>query len=52
MAAEGPRTEKIKLFILAKDHNIGIQINQKELAETFMVFSNWKNPLVSTVYTK
>ena len=24
-------------------HNVGIQMNQKELTETFMI-SNWKNP--------
>ena len=24
-------------------HNIGIQMNQKELTKTFMMVSNWKN---------
>ena len=28
---------------------MGIQMNQKELNETFVMISNWKNPLVSIV---
>ena len=31
---------------------IGIQMKRKELTKTFMRISNWKNPLVSMVYTK
>ena len=30
-------------------HNIGIQIKQNEPTKTFMIISNWKNPLVSMV---
>ena len=30
-------------------YNIGVQMNRKELTKTFMVISNWKNPLVSKV---
>ena len=30
--------------------NIGIQMKRKELTKTFMMISNWQNPLVSTVY--
>ena len=35
---DGPYTERIKLFIMAKTHHIGIQIKQKELTKTFMVW--------------
>ena len=31
---------------MTKIHNIGIQRNQKELTKTFMIFSNWHNPLI------
>ena len=27
-------------------------MNKKELTKTFMIISNWKNPLISMVYTK
>ena len=30
----------------------GIQIKQKELTKTAMMILNWKNPLVSMVFTK
>ena len=33
-------------------HTIGIQMKRRELTNTFLVISNWKNPLVSKVYTK
>ena len=32
-------------------HNIGIQMKQEELTKTFMTLLNWKDPLVSMVYT-
>ena len=33
-------------------HDTGNQMKQKELTKTFMMISNWKNPLVPMVYTK
>ena len=42
---DGPRTERIKIFLTVVDHNTGIKINRKELTETFMTISNWKNPI-------
>ena len=32
-------------------HNIGIQMKQEELTKAFMILLNWKDPLVSMVYT-
>ena len=37
---------------MAFAHNIGIQMNRKKLAKKFTMISNWKNLLVSMVYTK
>ena len=37
---------------MAFAHNIGIQMNRKELAKKFMMISNLKNPLDSMVNTK
>ena len=34
-------------------HNIDIQMNRKDLTETFMIISNWKKQLsIRMVYTK
>ena len=41
-----------KYLSLPQTHNIGIQINRKELTKTFMMISNWKNTCVSMVYIK
>ena len=41
---DGPRTERIKIFLMAETHNIGIQTKQKELAKTFMMILNWEKP--------
>ena len=35
-----PRTVRVKIFIMTVAHNIGIQMNQKELTKTFMMISN------------
>ena len=35
---EGPRTERIKIVIMAVDHNIGIQMNWKELSKTSIMY--------------
>ena len=32
--------------------NIGFQMKQKALSETFMMILNWKNPLFTMVYIK
>ena len=47
-----PRNVRVKIFLLAVDHNIGIQMYHKGLTKTFMMVSNYKNPLVSMVYMK
>ena len=31
---------------------MGIQMNREELTKTFMMISNWKNPLASMIYTQ
>ena len=31
-------------------HNIGIQMNQKELTKTFMMISNWKKNCCDVFY--
>ena len=41
LSAQGPLLDII---------NTDIQMKQKELTETFMMISNWKNPLVYSVY--
>ena len=42
-----PHTVRVKIFPTAVTHDIGIQMNQKELIKTFMMISNWKKPLWS-----
>ena len=49
---DSPRTERVKIFMIAVDPSIGIQMKRKELTKTFMIISNRKNPLVPMVYTK
>ena len=44
-----PSTERMQIFLTAIYHNIGIQIKKKELTKTFMMISNFKNPLFSMV---
>ena len=43
-----PHTVTVNIFILV----IGIEMKRKELTKRFMIISNWKNPLVSMVYTQ
>ena len=47
-----PRNARVKIFIMAVDHNIGIQMKRKVLTKTFMMISNWKSHLFPMVYTK
>ena len=35
-----PHTVRVQIFIMAVTHNIGIQMNQKDLTKTFMMISN------------
>ena len=35
-----PRTVRVKIFIIAETHNIGIQMKQKELTKTFLMIFN------------
>ena len=39
---DGYRTERVKIFMIVVDpmHNIGIQMNRKEMTRTFMMISN------------
>ena len=39
---DDPRIKRITTFIMVIDHNIAIQMNQKELTKTFMLISNCK----------
>ena len=34
---------------MAVANNIGFQMKQNELTKTFMMISNWQNPLISMV---
>ena len=47
-----PRTEIIKIFIIAYTHNIGIQVKRKKVSNIFMMISNCTGILLSMVYTK
>ena len=44
------RTEKVKIFIIAVEHNIGIQIERKELIKHLWWFQNEKNG-IHGIYT-
>ena len=39
-----PALKELKYLLWSKTYNIGIQMMQKELTKTFMMFSNWKKP--------
>ena len=43
-STDGLRTGRTKLFILAVDPYVGIQMSRKELTKTFMMILNWKTP--------
>ena len=45
-------SEATKYLQWPQTYMIDIQIKRKALTKTFMVISNWKNPLVSMVYVK
>ena len=40
MTKVNPHTLRVKIFIMAVDNSIGIQMNRKELTKTFMMISN------------
>ena len=38
------RAVRVKIYVMVVDPQKGIQMNRKELTNTFMMIFNWKNP--------